>query len=113
MPEAAVFWAMRHFVNISPRPKLDLVVWTYSDISEPGWIRGITLVPSSEGLPLYIPSTLLRMNNFWLSIIDDIKPDNSSLSVNIKAVTETESFSLITGNTLLSHNALMQLRIFK
>jgi len=48
-----------------------------------------------------------------LGVIDEIIPDNSSLSVNISSFIDTVSFSLTIGRTLFSSIAEIQFFIFR
>ena len=71
----------------------DLLVCTYSDRSSllPS-ISRITVEDGSDGLPLYIPSILLRIIKASIPIMVAISPESSSLSVNINSVTDIVSF---------------------
>ena len=103
MPSSATFCAMLHLVSMPPRPNDDLLVCTYSDRSSllPS-ISRITVEDGSDGLPLYMPSILLRIIKASIPIMVAISPESSSLSVNINSVTDIVSFSFTMGITLFS-----------
>ena len=101
--------AMLHLVSMPPRPNDDLLVCTYSDRSSllPS-ISRITVEDGSDGLPLYIPSILLRIIKASIPIMVAISPESSSLSVNISSLTEIVSFSLTMGMTPFSSITVIQ-----
>ena len=102
MPSSATRRAMLHLLVMPPLPIELFSALMYSSRLLPGATVLITSVSGSLGLPLYMPSTLLRIISSPASIIEAISPESSSLSVNISSVTLTVSFSLTTGITPFS-----------
>ena len=101
MPLLATRRAMWHLVSIPPRPSDDFDVCMYCSMSllSATCMWRITWLSGDEGLPLYMPSMLLRMMSVSTRIISAMRPESSSLSVNMSSVMERVSFSLTIGMT--------------
>ena len=102
MPAWETLLAVVYLECMPPRPKALFSGWMYSERSRPGATSRISSAAGSSGWVVKMPSIFESRMSVSACIICAIRPESSSLSVNISSVTETVSFSLTMGRTLFS-----------
>ena len=114
VPSLASLRAVAILFCIPPRPRAEVPrVTTSSSWYCSSFQVSIQRVALSSGSPSYTPGTVLSRHSRSALTMPASRPASSSLSVNISSVTDTTSFSLITGTMPAVNNASIQPRILR